>query len=178
MKNRNYVIISIVFLSIAVIILALLMITSFYGCIAFPIVCFFIAPVLIAVSSIPPVVNYIQNNKRETCWGIQSVNKDDTETIIKNILIFTTIMTIGYPCFLLLSYISNILNWAELKRFFLFIMAAACLLQILTNLFMYIKTRLLSFAIAFITNVLAAIIFVAALIIFLIIAYYVLITQH
>ncbi len=178
MNNRNYVMSSIVILSIAVIVLALLLVTSFYGCIAFPIVCFFIAPVLIAVSSIPPVVNYIQNNKRETCWEIQSVNKDDTETIIKTILIFTTIMTIGYPCFLLLSYISNILNWAELKRFFLFIMAAACLLQILTNLFMYIKTRLLSFAIAFITNVLAAIIFVASVIIFIIWVLYALYQAH
>ncbi len=178
MNNRNYVMSSIVILSIAVIVLALLLVTSFYGCIAFPIVCFFIAPVLIAVSSIPPVVNYIQNNKRETCWEIQSVNKDDTETIIKTILIFTTIMTIGYPCFLLLSYISNILNWAELKRFFLFIMAAACLLQILTNLFMYIKTRLLSFAIAFITNVLAVIIFFASAIVFIIWVLYALYQAH
>ena len=84
MKNRNYVISSIVILSIAVIVLALLLVMGFDENLAFPLVwiIIFSAPILIAVSSIPPVVNYIQNNKRETCWNIQNDNQG-TAAIIK-----------------------------------------------------------------------------------------------
>ena len=173
MKNRNYVISSIVILSIAVIVLALLLVTSSDENLAFPLVCILIfsAPVLIAVSSIPPVVNFIQNNKRETYWNIQSDNQGTTAILI-SILTFTIIMTIGFPCFILLS------NSPELKRYILILMATACLLQILTNLYMYIKTRLLSFAIAFITNVLAVIIFFASAIIFIVWVLYALCQAH
>ena len=173
MKNRNYVISSIVVLSIAVIVLTLLLGTSFDEKLALPLVCIFVfsAPVLIAVSSIPPVVNYIQNNKRETYWNIQS-NNQGTAAILKSILAFTIITTIGFPCFTVLS------NSPELKIYILILMATACLLQILTNLYMYIKTRLLSFAIAFITNVLAVIIFFASAIVFIIWVLYALYQAH
>ena len=173
MNNCNYVISSIIILSIAVIVLTLLLVTSFDENLAFPLVCILIfsAPVLIAVSSIPPVVNYIQNNKRETYWNIQSDNQGTTAILI-SILTFTIIMAIGFPCFILLF------NNPELKRYILILMATACLLQILTNLYMYIKTRLLSFAIAFITNVLAVIIFFASAIIFIVWVLYALCQAH
>ena len=173
MNNCNYVISSIIILSIAVIVLTLLLVTSFDENLALPLVCIFIfsAPVLIAVSSIPPVVNYIQNNKRETYWNTQNDNQG-TAAFLKSILTFTIIMTIGFPCFTLLS------NSQELKRYILILMATACLLQILTNLYMYIKTRLLSFAIAFITNVLAVIIFFASAIIFIAWVLYALCQAH
>ncbi len=176
MKNRYYVISSIVILSIAVIVLALLPVVSFDENLAIPLVCIFIfsAPVLIAVSSIPPVVNYIQNSKRETCWNIQSDNQG-TAAILKSILAFTIITTIGFPCSIPLC---NRLDCRELIKYILILMATACLLQILTNLYMYFKTRLLSFAIAFITNVLAVIIFFASVIIFIMWVFYALSHAH
>lgn len=176
MKNRNYVISSIVILSIAVIVLALLLVMGFDENLAFPLVwiIIFSAPILIAVSSIPPVVNYIQNNKRETCWNIQNDNQG-TVAVLKSILAFTIIMTFGFPCSIPLC---NMLDCPELITYILILVAIACLLQILTNLYMYIKTRLLSFAIAFITNVLAVIIFFASVIIFIIWVLYALYQAH
>ena len=176
MKNRNYVISSIVILSIAVIVLALLLVMGFDENLAFPLVwiIIFSAPILIAVSSIPPVVNYIQNNKSETCWNIQNDNQG-TAAVLKSILAFTIIMTFGFPCSIPLC---NMLDCPELITYILILVAIACLLQILTNLFMYIKTRLLSFAIAFITNVLAVIIFFASVIIFIIWVLYALYQAH
>ncbi len=176
MNNRNYVISSIVILSIAVILLALLLVTSFDENLALPLVCIFIfsAPILIAVSSIPPVVNYIQNNKRETSWNTKSDNQG-TAAVLKSILAFTIIMTFGFPCSIPLC---NKLDCPELITYILILMAIACLLQMLTNLYMYIKTRLSSFAIAFITNVLAVIIFFASVIIFIIWGLYALYQAH
>ena len=176
MKNRNYVISSIVILSIAVIVLALLLVMGFDENLAFPLVwiIIFSAPILIAVSSIPPVVNYIQNNKSETCWNIQNDNQG-TAAVLKSILAFTIIMTFGFPCSIPLC---NMLDCPELITYILILVAIACLLQILTNLYMYIKTRLLSFAIAFITNVLAVIIFFASVIIFIIWVLYALYQAH
>ena len=156
MRNINYLL-----LSISVAILLVFSTQSYLVSYRFMFICIALIPLLIPFSSYPPVIEFITNNKNEIESNPYNFNQDRTAYIITRILFVTLITTIAFPCVRFLFYFCGVnigifgssVSDHSFCRFVEILMASSCILQTLTNLYMFWRSHLKSFGIAAISNI-------------------------
>ena len=156
MRNINYL-----FLSVSIAILAIFSTQSYLVSYRFMFICIALIPLLIPFSSVPPVIEYITNNKNEIESNPYNFNQDGTANIITRILFVTMATTITFPCVRILFYFYGVnigifgsaISGHSFCRFVEILMASSCILQTLTNIYMYWRSHLKSFGTAAISNI-------------------------
>ncbi len=140
MRSVNYI-----FLSISIIILIIFSTQSHLVSYRFMYISITLIPLLIPISSIPPVIESNENQ----------------DSFLTRILIVTMITTIAFPCIRILTYffgfnigiMGSAISNHSFCRLVEILMALCCILQTLTNIYMYWQTQLKSFGIAAISNI-------------------------
>ena len=156
MRNINYLL-----LSVSIAILAVFSTQSYLVSYRFMYICIALIPLLIPFSSYPPVIEFITNNKHEMESNPYNFNQDRTAYIITRILSVTLITTIAFPCVRILFYfygvnigiLGSAISNHSFCRFVEILMSSSCILQTLTNLYMFWRSHLKSFGIAAISNI-------------------------